>query len=83
MYLFAEKETQKGKMKNTKVQKCKRCENLKYNNRIIQMMWKCKIHKMWKCKTQKMCKCKIQKDVKYKENKRGIWESKKINCPYS
>ena len=26
---------------------------------------------------------KIQKDMKYKENKRGIWESKKINCHYS
>ena len=34
--------------------------------------------KMWKCKIQKMWKSKIQKDVKYKENKRGIWESKKF-----
>ena len=35
-----EKETQKGKMKNTKVKKCKRCENVKHNNRIIQKMRK-------------------------------------------
>ena len=41
-----EKETQKGKMKNTKFQKCKRCENVKSNNRIIQKMRKCKIQKM-------------------------------------
>ena len=27
--IYAEKETQKGKMKNTKAQKCKRCENVK------------------------------------------------------
>ena len=26
---LTEKETQKGKMKNTKAQKCKRCENVK------------------------------------------------------
>ena len=70
-------------MKNTKVQKCKICENVKYYNRIIQKMWKCKIQKMWKCKIQKMGKCKIQKDVKYKENKGGILEFKKINGHYS
>ena len=58
----SEKETQKGKMKNTKVQKSKIRENVKSNNRIIQKMRKCKIQKMWKCK----------------ENKRGIWESKKL-----
>ena len=29
LHFSAEKETQKGKMKNTKVQKCKRCENVK------------------------------------------------------
>ena len=33
---ITEKETQKGKMKNPKVQKPKRCENVKSNNRIIQ-----------------------------------------------
>ena len=38
-----EKETQKGKMKNTKVQKSKRCENVKSNNRIIQKVRKWKI----------------------------------------
>ena len=27
-------------MKNTKVKKCKRCENVKHNNRIIQKMRK-------------------------------------------
>ena len=37
-----EKETQKGKMKNTKVQKSKRCENVKSNKRIIQKMWNIK-----------------------------------------
>ena len=34
-------------------------------------MRKCKIQKMWKFKIQKMWKCK--------ENKRGIWESKKLS----
>ena len=33
-----EKKTQKGKIKNPKVQKSKRCENVKSNNRIIQKM---------------------------------------------
>ena len=36
----SEKETQKGKMKNTKLQKSKRCENVKSNNRVIQKMRK-------------------------------------------
>ena len=40
-----------------------------YKSSKIQKMWKCKIKKMWKCK----------------ENKRGIWESKKMSlfliCP--
>ena len=34
--ILAEKETQKGKMKNPKDQKSKRCENVKSNNRNIQ-----------------------------------------------
>ena len=34
---YKEKETQKGKMKNPKVQKSKRCENVKSNNIIIIM----------------------------------------------
>ena len=46
MYIQTEKGTQKGKMKNPKVQKSKRCENVKSNNRIIQKMRKCKIQKM-------------------------------------
>jgi len=57
-------------MKITKVQKTERCENVKSNSGIVQMMRKCKIQKTWKCKIQKMWKCK--------ENKRGIWESKKL-----
>ena len=77
------KETQKGKMKNPKVKKFKRCENVKSNNRIIQKMRKCKIQKMWKCKIQKMWKCNIQKMWKCKENKRSIWESKKNSSPPS
>ena len=39
--ILSEKETQKGKMKNTRVQKFKRCE-------------KCKDVKLYKCKIQKM-----------------------------
>jgi len=35
---ISEKGTQKGKMKNQKVQKSKRCENAKSNNVIIQKM---------------------------------------------
>ena len=35
-YYKYKKETQKGEMKNQKVQKSKRCENVKSNNRIIQ-----------------------------------------------
>ena len=34
--MITEKETQKGKYKNPKVQLCKRCEIVKSNNRIIQ-----------------------------------------------
>ena len=34
--MFPEKETQKGKRKNPKAQKSKKCENVKFNNRIIQ-----------------------------------------------
>ena len=33
---YTEKETQKGKYKNLKIKKSKRCEILKSNNRIIQ-----------------------------------------------
>ena len=40
--IISEKETQKGKMKNPKVQKSTRCENVKSNNRIIQKMWNIK-----------------------------------------
>ena len=42
-FFSAEKETQKGKMKNPKVQKSKRCDNLPSNNKIIQKMRKYKI----------------------------------------
>ena len=43
LFLSAEKKTQKGKMKNPKVQKSKRCDNLTSNNKIILKMRKYKI----------------------------------------
>ena len=48
----SEKETQKGKMKNPKFQKSKRCENVISNNRIIQKSKSSNIQKMWKCEIQ-------------------------------
>ena len=45
VFLCTEKEPQKGKMKNPKVQKSKRCENVKSKKRIIQKMRKCNIRK--------------------------------------
>ena len=43
LLFLPEKETQKGKIKNPKIKKFKRCENVKSNNRIILKMRKCKI----------------------------------------
>ena len=42
----SEKETQKGKYKNPKVQKSKRCDVVKSNNRIIQKSKSSKIKKL-------------------------------------
>ena len=49
----SEKETQKVKYKNPKVQKSKRCEIVKFNNRIIQKIEKFKNRKVQICKSVK------------------------------
>ena len=45
-----------GKMKNKKVQQCKRCENVKSKGceNVKSKIWKCKMQKMWKCKIRKI-----------------------------
>ena len=57
---FSEKGTKKGKYKNPKVQKFKRCEIVQSNNRIIQKLESSEIQKFKYAK------------LKYKENIRGI-----------
>ena len=44
IFLNAEKETQKGKYKNPKVQKSKRSENVKSNNKLLFKNRKVEIH---------------------------------------
>ena len=43
---LSEQETQKGKYKNPKVQKSKRCEIVKSNNKIIQKSKTSNMHKI-------------------------------------